>query len=388
MGSVSLIGGAVLLDAPDIAIELRVASGLPGLIALRDEWQALMPRLREARFYHQHAWQLAYLGNLERDVPAVRYFHFRRGARPVAIFPLRRALRRVAGIDLHAWELPYEAHMDLCDAPIAPDENSAELLCELVCGLAHATGLPWDVLHLPKLLDGGAALRALQAAPLSFITLARSGRSMHFDCSSLDAALQGASREFLRNLNRQRRKLDRGGRIEVALVREPEALDAALADFLRIEASGWKGAAGCGSAITLHREVEAFYRDLTARFGAERRCSINLLRLDGRAIAAQYALIDGRRMNLLKIAYDEAYAAEAPGSRLLHEVLARCCESQEIAELSLVTGPPWAPGRWNPQVSDVWSACVFNASPRGIAAYMATRMKPCVAAAKDLLAGA
>jgi CelD/BcsL family acetyltransferase involved in cellulose biosynthesis len=386
MNSGSLIGSGVLVDAPETAIELHAASGLPGLNALCDDWNALLPRLREARFYHQHAWQLAYLGNLERNVPAVRYFCLRRGARPIAIFPLRRTLRRVAGIDLHAWELPHEAHMDLCDALIARDENSADLLCELVCALVRTTGMPWDVLHLPKLLEGGAALRALQAAPLSFVELARSGRSMHFDCSSLDAALQGTSREFLRNLNRQRRKLDGRGRIEVALVREPAALEAALAEFLRIEASGWKGTGGCRSAIALHREIDTFYRELTARFGAERRCSINLLKLDGKAIAAHYALIDGRRMNLLKIAYDETYAAEGPGNRLLHEVLAWCCATPEIAELSLVTGPVWAVDRWKPQTADVWSAYVFNASPRGIAAYLAMRMKPLVAAARTLLA--
>jgi len=380
-GAVLLDRGA-FVDERKAAAELRCTSGIAGLTALRSEWAALTPMLHETRFHHQHAWLLGYLCNLERDPSAVHFFSFYRSGRPVGIFPLRHVRRTVSGVELRVWELPCEPHMDLCDILVARDEDSAALLCELVRALGRP-GLPWDALHLPKMIEGAVALRALQAAPLSFVSIARTGQSMHFNCGSLDSALRDASPQFVRNLRRQRRKLDRHGRIEVSMVREPAALEAALADFLHIEASGWKGA--CGSAIRLHHEVETFYRDLTRQFGAANRCSINLLKLDGKVIAAQYGLIDGRRMNLLKIAYDEAYAAEAPGSRLLHDVLAWCCESNEIDELSLVTGPSWAPGRWNPETLDVWSAHVFNTSPRGLAAYAATCLKPIAAGARTLL---
>ncbi|HEX8963365.1 MAG TPA: GNAT family N-acetyltransferase [Rhodocyclaceae bacterium] len=382
MNGEALVDDAVLVGETRAASPWRRTTGLEGLEGLAHDWNLLAEALRDARFYHRHPWLGSYLRHLERDAGAVNFFAFRRAGRAIAIFPLRHTVRVVAGIPLRVWELPVERHMDLCDALVARSEDSAALLGALVAELARQPE-PWDALHLPNLLDGSVALRALQAAPVSFVHLARTATSMHFHCADLETALRDTTPQFIRNLRRQRRKLDGLGTVQAALVREPDALEAALEDFLRIEASGWKGTRGCRSAIALNPHVEAFYREVARRFGADRNCAINLLRLDGKTIAAQYALIDGRRMNLLKIAYDEAYAAEAPGSRLLHDVLAWCCASGEIDELSLVTGPQWAQGRWNPETQDVWSAYVFNASPRGLAACLALRMKPYVAAARE-----
>lgn len=388
MNGDSLLGRRVLVeDARSAAVEARWADGMPALLEQRADWNRLVLGLRDPRFFHEHAWHASYLAHLEADTDRVHVVSLLRDGRVVALFPLRRVRRTVAGIELNVWELPHAPHVDLCDILVARSEDSAALMCEMVRALSRRCEFPWDALHLPRMLDDSVALRAIQAAPLSFVQLARSGRSMYFRCDSLADALRDVTPQFSRNLRRQRRKLDRHGRTEVALVREPGELPAAFDDFLRVEASGWKGTCGCGSAIALHREVEGFYRELALRFGAERRCAINLLRLDGRPIAAQFGLLDNRRLNLLKIAYDEAYAAEAPGSRLLHDVLTHCCDAGDIDELSLVTGPSWASGRWNPQAHDVWSAWVFNASPRGLAAYTALRLKPVAAAARKALAG-
>lgn len=385
MNGQALIGDVVLVGAARAAPQWRRTAGVEGLDALSGDWCALAHTLRDARFYHRHDWMAGYLRHLERDPSAVHFFSVRRSGQPVAIFPLRRTVRVLAGIALRVWELPAESHMDLCDALVAPGEDSAALLGALAGELNRQPGA-WDALHLPNLLEGSVALRAVQAAPLSFVHLIRRGRSMHFPCDSMDAAMGKAASQFVRNLRRQRRKLDSRGTAQAIMVRDPHDLDAALEDFMRIEASGWKGSAGSRSAIALNARVHAFYRELTRRFGADRRCAINLLKLDGKPIAGQYALIDGRRMNLLKIAYDETYAAEAPGSRLLHDVLAWSCESDEIDELSLVTGPDWAVGRWNPESLDVWSAWVFNTTPRGLGAHMALRLKPFVAGARTFIA--
>ncbi|MDD5250633.1 MAG: GNAT family N-acetyltransferase [Rhodocyclaceae bacterium] len=367
---------------PEARLDVRCGQGIPGLLALRDAWSALVQELPDARFHHQFAWTLSYLRNLEREEAAVHFFSFYRAARPVAIFSLRRTRRTVAGIPLRVWELPFSPHMNLCDILVARAENSAALLCELVRVLKQRTDLPWDALYLPNLLDDSVALRALQAAPLRFIRLVRSGQSMYFPCASLDVALRNATGQFKRKLRRQRKKLDQRGRVELTVVREQQALDAALVEFLQVEASGWKGKHG--SAIMLHRDLEAFYRDLMIEFGAEKRCAINLLKLDGKVIAALFGLVCGKRLNLLKIAYDEAYWAASPGNQLLHDVLSHCGKSASLAELSLVTGPPWAL-RWKPDAQDVWDAHVFNTRPLGLAAYAMTRLRRYAARAKSLL---
>lgn len=350
-------------------IEVRCVQGLDGLVALRDDWIALTRQLPDARFHHDHAWYLSYLRHLEHDPDAVRFFTCHRGTRLVAIFPLRLATRAVAGLRLRLWELPYHAHMNLCDALIARSEDGATLLAPLLHALRQRPLPPWDALHLPNLLDGTPLLHALRHARRGRVALTRTGQSMYFPCADIATALRNASGPFRRNLRRQRRKLDQHGNVEVTQTRARAALNEALADFLRLEASGWKGSDGRGSAIMLNPDLDAFYRALTDGFGADGRCAINLLKLDGRVIAAQYGLVVGSRFNLLKIAYDETFAAEAPGSQLLHAMLETCCETAAIAELSLTTGPGWAAGRWNPETHDVWRALVFNASARGLAAH-------------------
>jgi CelD/BcsL family acetyltransferase involved in cellulose biosynthesis len=362
---------------------LRVELGMDGLTRLRDDWNRLAQALPDGRFHHQYAWYLSYLRHLEEDPASVRFFSFFRGNRPAAIFPLRWTMGTVAGMSLRLWELPYHHHMDLCDALIASDEDGAALIRQLLEALRHQSGAcPWDALHLPKLLDSASALGALRAAALPRVRIVPSGQSMHLQCADIDTAMRNASKDFKRNLRRQRRKLEQHGRVAVSLVQDAEALEGAFSELLEVEASGWKGDGGRGSAIALHGHLTDFYRDIVAERGAETRCSINLLKLDGKAIAAQYCLICGKRANLLKIAYDEAFSAEAPGQQLLLEVLAHCCASPSIDELSLVTGPKWAIGRWNPESQGIWTAQLFNTTLRGLAAYTLLRLKDVSAKAR------
>lgn len=356
------------------ALRLHVGRGLAGLAALRADWIMLAQALPDGRFHHQYEWYLSYLRHLEQDPSSVHFFAFFRERRAVAIFPLRWTRGTLSRMAVRIWELPSNPHMNLCDALIAPEENVAVLFARLLEALRDLRR-PWDVLHLPNLLDGAAALRALRTASPARTLLARTGQSMYFPCADLDSALGNTTKEFRRNLRRQRRKLEQRGRVEAALVREAEALDDAFADFLEIEASGWKGGAGRGSAIKLHPPLSGFYRELIAEFGAGNRCLINLLKLDGKTVAAQFCLLFGNRANLLKIAYDERFSAEAPGSQLLHEMLSHCCAAPSLDELSLVTGPAWAVGRWNPEAHAVWTARVFNATPRGLAVHAMTHLR-------------
>ncbi len=162
------------------------------------------------------------------------------------------------------------------------------------------------------------------------------------------------------------------------MVQDGTALDQAFAAFLRLEASGWKGGGGRGSAIMLHPNLILFYQDLMKQFAADKRCLICLLKLDDKVIAAQFCVIAGRTLYLLKTAYDEAFGKIAPGSQLLHETLKYCCASKSLARLSLVTGPVWAASRWNPGVRDVWKAYVFNSTLVGLSACAAVWLRHAV----------
>jgi hypothetical protein len=118
-----------------------------------------------------------------------------------------------------------------------------------------------------------------------------------------------------------------------------------------------------------------FYRELKERFSRVEGSLISLLKIDDVTIAAQFCLQVGDVLYIQKIAYDEAWHAEAPGNQLLYQLLEHCCQHPGIRQLSLVTAPAWAIGRWNPASEQVWEAYVFKACPRGLGGLAMRRFK-------------
>ncbi|HEX6733200.1 MAG TPA: GNAT family N-acetyltransferase, partial [Azonexus sp.] len=331
-------------------IEERIGRGIAELLFLEPHWRALAARAAPMRFVHAFEWQMAYLQHLAGDSRAIHYVSLFVHGQAIAIFPLRRVRRSVGGIRLWLWELPTHPHLNLSEPLLAPEWPGSELCRRVVGVLGRHTSQPWDALHLPNLLDDSPAVRSLRAAPALGTHLERTGLSMHFRCSDLATALANCSGPFKRNLRRQGRVLARRGAVSLSFVRSGPELEAAFADFLRLEASGWKGPAGRATAIRLHSHLFGFYSELKRRFAAANACLIALLKVDGIAIAAQFCLFAGPTLAVQKIAYDEAWRAEAPGSQLLLKLIEYCCSEPGIDTLSLVTAPEWAVGRWNPEI--------------------------------------
>lgn len=356
-------------------IEVRLGTGCAALRVLESDWRMLSSLVPHASFIHSFEWQCAWLAHLERDPAAIHYVSLHDQGQPIAIFPLRRLRRSVGNMTLWMWELPTHPHLILCDPLIAPQWPVDVLIRLLVKFLNQQTKQPWDALHLPNLLDDSVVMRSRLTAKIRWTHQKRIGQSMYFDCDSLDSALANCSGSFKRNLRRQGKKLAQQGNVTLTLARGGSELDAAFAEFLRLEASGWKGGESKSSAIALHPHLLRFYSDLKTRFAAADACLISLLKLDGVAIAAQYCLLAGDTLYIQKIAYDEAWHAEAPGSLLLYRLIEYACIDARIKRLSLVTGPAWAVGRWNPYAQDVWEVHVFKPSLGGLCGLAMRRFK-------------
>jgi len=83
-----------------------------------------------------------------------------------------------------------------------------------------------------------------------------------------------------------------------------------LAPILR----GWKGRAG--SAADLDDAARTFIATAVIGLAQESKARVELLTLDGTAIAAAIVLFSGTRAWFWKIAYDEGYARFSPGVQL------------------------------------------------------------------------
>jgi hypothetical protein len=136
-------------------------------------------------------------------------------------------------------------------------------------------------------------------------------------------------------------------------------------EFLRIEASGWKGAAGAGTAVVLAQERVGFFRSLVENFAPQGRIFINVMRFGERLIAAQFCITDSDTLYVLKQGYDEDFAPFAPGNALLEHLVRWCYATRRFRAINQVGRPRWFQD-WKPQhASNVYRLHRFNSTPAG-----------------------
>jgi hypothetical protein len=125
---------------------------------------------------------------------------------------------------------------------------------------------------------------------------------------------QNVPHKKLKELRRQRRRLADAGTVGLVTAREAADIAAALADFLALEASGWKGSAG--SAAGTHAPIRAFMQRALTELAERDSARIDRLMQDGRPLAAAITLRSGDTAWFWKIAYDEAHARFSPGVQI------------------------------------------------------------------------
>jgi CelD/BcsL family acetyltransferase involved in cellulose biosynthesis len=124
----------------------------------------------------------------------------------------------------------------------------------------------------------------------------------------LQSALSAKKRKELR---RQRARLQECGDLEFEQLTAAGDLDRWIADFLALEAAGWKGRAG--TALAAIAAEKAFFADAARRAFAAGTLQIFRLASAGRPIAMIVNFIERGAAYSFKIAYDESYARYSPG---------------------------------------------------------------------------
>jgi hypothetical protein len=130
----------------------------------------------------------------------------------------------------------------------------------------------------------------------------------------LERAMSAGKRKELR---RQRRRLEDIAPVTVTTATAAE-VEAALKDFLVLEAGGWKGTAG--TAIVSDPAIQEFVGKAVTGLAAEGKARIDRLYLNGTPIAATVTLASGDTAWCWKIAYNEGLARSSPGVQLVCEL--------------------------------------------------------------------
>lgn len=315
-----------------------------------EQWSALHAQQQEQPFYLHATWISAMSTALFDDTLIMASAYLGPSAAaitpntlPDMMIPLMRSKR-------HRLSLPAHDHLTLGGALV----NAALTQPQIVSAIASVMKTcQASKIELGNLPDESPILAQLHNRTEFDVgdapwLLSPSRESAWFDLQSDDPVIPGKLR---RNLQRLKRKLETIGEVDSQCL-HGDAAQEAFDTFLTVEASGWKGSNGTGTAINRSEELVHFYRTLLASNEPGLTPMINQLTLDDEIIAVQYALCTDTCIYLLKIGYLESYAQYAPGSLLLDAVMSHATELG-LSRLSLVTNPAWA-SRWHPNILPVW----------------------------------
>ena len=294
----------------------RIAAGrtewkdLTAFSEWRIEWRELSARALEPNVFYDPAFAL----------PAAPVFGNPSGVlvwsktgRLIGCFPARIERRYGVLATLTGWTHPYAPFgVPLID----PDEADAAV-AGFLDHVETADKLPQLVL-LPLIQRDGpfgtTLARVLARRGGAAVEYGTHARALLAPEGERTKYLENIAHKKLKELRRQRRRLDEKGAVAFVSTREPDAIAPALADYLMLEAAGWKGRGG--TAARQNMDVLHFMQSAIAALGTEGRVRIDRLTRGNKPLAAGITLRAGDCAWFWKIAYDEEAARYSPGVQL------------------------------------------------------------------------
>jgi hypothetical protein len=140
------------------------------------------------------------------------------------------------------------------------------------------------------------------------------------------------------NLRRWEKGLRAAGELKPVSLQPGDDVGRWAADFMELEASGWKGKAG--TALSCRDDDRRFVAEVLPEAHRRGRLRISGLDLAGRALARHIMLGAGEGAFTFKIAYDEAYSSFAPG--IVGEV-------ENVRQFMETPGPRWLDSNTAPE---------------------------------------
>ncbi|MGY4461904.1 GNAT family N-acetyltransferase [Bradyrhizobium sp. LB13.1] len=310
------------------------------------QWRALAQRAIEPNGYYLPGWELAVNASARgrTDASALPAFDGA-SARLIGLMPVTSLWR--------AWKIPLPALVSahpygtLCSPLIdrdAPMEAAARLLQRAREARAHA-------LVLNDVALDGAAMTALNQVlnrdglqPKILSSYIRASLDATQDGETLLQEALGAKK--LKELRRQRHRLEEHGAVAFDVARRPDQIGPALEAFLQLEASGWKGKRG--TALIQHAGDATFIRRAVAALAETAQCEIVTLRAGTIPVAAGIVLRHQDRAFFFKLGIDERFAKYSPGVQLTLELTRHLCADPAIASADSTASAD------HPMINPIW----------------------------------
>ena len=284
--------------------KIKVLTGLEAMTAIAPAWESMAAAALEPNPFYE-PWMLLPALELFGVPSGFRLITVWNGERLDAVMPMERT-RGFKGLPLPALESWRHRHCLLC-TPLVRAEGATETLVALIESLRDVS-----VVGLRYIPNEGPFHRALAATGVRCLLLDGYSRPVLRRGKDGEAYINDfVSRKDRQELRRRERRLQELGNLTRVTLGPDEDLQRWIDDFLRLEASGWKGKQG-----TAMKCSDANRRFLTQTFeAAYRRGRLEIvgIDLDGKPLARSTGFLAGDGGYAFKPAYDEAFAKFSPG---------------------------------------------------------------------------
>lgn len=327
-------------------MKLVIVKGETGLNQIESEWNELFNNLTTPTYSQSIIWHKAYLKYLAPDVDKCFYFCIYKHDTLIAIFPLEQVQRKFYIASITILSFPSNNHFGINSVITDQKENTQNIFQFLYQSLKMQKNIAWDVIYLNKAIENSQA--SLCKIDNQKLCLQKTSTVCDIlPIQTYKRTYSKFSRRLKRNLKKGKEIISNSYKIEYKSTRNEDELDAYFTKFLDIEASGWKGINGEGTAIKLHKNLSGFYLDILHGFAKTGNMEINLLSVNGKYIAAQYAIILEPTVFLIKIGYDEGNRNLSPGNLLLEHELQEYAKEEKLKILNLISDAGWHK-EWKP----------------------------------------
>ncbi|TYL84779.1 GNAT family N-acetyltransferase [Bradyrhizobium cytisi] len=322
----------------------------PALVSLTaiepGQWRALAQRAVEPNGYYLPAWELAVSATARGRI----------GASALSVYggSSTRLIGLMPMVSLwQAWKIPLPALVSahpygtLCSPLIdrdAPIDAATRLLQRAREAGAHA-------LILRDVALDGAAMASLKEAlgqaclkPRVLGSYVRASLDATQDGEALLYEALGAKK--LKELRRQRHRLEAHGAISFDVARKPDEIRPALETFLQLEASGWKGERR--TALIQDAGDATFIRRAVPALAETAQCEIVTLRAGATPVAAGIVLRHQDRAFFFKLGIDERFAKYSPGVQLTLNLTRHLCADRSIASADSTASAD------HPMINPIW----------------------------------
>jgi len=357
---------------------------LAALASNTPQWRDLAARALEPNVFYEPAFAM----------PAAAIWGGNAGAalvwsrdRLLGLFPTRVENRYVFPWRvLTGWTHPYAP----LGTPLVDCDEGERVIAAWLEHMADRPRAP-SLLILPLVPEQGPFATAFSAAlarrALAYRAFGRHRRALLAPGDDRDRYIEGAiGAKKRKELRRQRQRLADLGTLEFDHTRQASLIADALEDFLRLEASGWKGRAG--SAAAGSGQLRRFLDTAVAGLAVEDKVRIDRLRVAARTIAAALTLHSGGRAFTWKIAYDEAFARTSPGVQLMLDLTQALLDDPSIvhADSCATANHPMIDHLWRERLPLADVLISLNATPKvfALACHLEGLRRSAIAAAKAL----